>query len=326
MSATRKYDGSASLFGNSYPDRMKDSIRLYNPLNLRYSDQEIIKMDQELQEYLKTGKTSKSNDELWHMHYVARGNLHPETRQPINKLFRWPAFVPTNIPLIMGISVLPPTPFNQIFFQSLNQTYNFGNNVVNSSASNKKSMTELSISYIAAVSSAIIGSAGLRHFIQKKNPTSGLGKAALMFTPYFGLVFASSVNLAFSRSKELAEGIPINHPTTQAQLPDLKSKVAARSAFLDSWLVRITIPIPLTTIPMFATAFATKRFSWYKHAFPKLIWDASIVGASLWGALIFFLSGIQPIGNTTLGELEPHIRQTFKDMPANTPITFNKGM
>src|SRR3990167_7845209 len=161
MSGTKKYDGSASLFGDTYSDRMKDSMRLYNPLNLRYSDAEIIKMDQELQDYLKTDKT---NDQLWHMHYIARGNLHPETKQPISKLFRWPAFVPTNIPLIMGISVLPPTPFNQIFFQSLNQTYNFGNNVANSSASNKKSKTELTVSYIAAVSSAIVGSAGLRAF------------------------------------------------------------------------------------------------------------------------------------------------------------------
>jgi Sideroflexins len=326
MSAVKKYDGSTSLFADDYTGRMKDSIRLYNPFNLRYSDEEIIKMDKELQDYLKSGKSTKSNDDLWHMHYVARGNLHPETRQPLNKLFRWPAFVPTNIPLILGISVLPPTPFNQIFFQSLNQTYNFGNNVVNSSASNKKSTTEMTISYLAAVTSAIVGSAGLRAFLQKKNPTSTLGKGLLMFTPYIGLVFASSVNLAFSRSKELTDGIPINHPATQAQIPELKSKAAARSAFLDSWLVRITIPIPLVLVPMISTSIATKRFSWYKRTLPKLLYDSTVVGATLWGALILFLSGIKPIGNITLGELEPHIRQSFKELPANTPITFSKGM
>ena len=326
MSGTKKYDGSASLFGDTYSDRMKDSMRLYNPLNLRYSDAEIIKMDQELQDYLKSGKTDKSNDQLWHMHYIARGNLHPETKQPITKLFRWTAFMPANIPLIWGVSILPPTPFNQIFFQSLNQTYNFGNNIANASASNKKSKTELTVSYIAAVSSAIVGSAGLRSFLQKKNLPGWPGKVLLSCTPYMGLVFASSVNLAFSRSRELTEGIPINHPVTGAQIPDLKSATAARKAFLDSWLVRITIPIPLVTIPMLSTAIATKRFSWYKRTLPKLLYDSTIVGAALWGALILFLSGIKPTGNTTLGELEPHIRQTFKDLPANTPVTFSKGM
>ena len=143
------------------------------------------------------------------MHYICKGNLHPETGQPVNRLFRWSNFVVTNIPLIMGLAVLPPTTFNQIFFQSLNQSYNFGNNVSNASSSNQKSTGELAVSYVAAISSAVAGSAGLRSYLVRRNFQGPLGRGLVALTPLFGIVFASSVNLTFSRSKELLNGIPV---------------------------------------------------------------------------------------------------------------------
>ena len=71
------------------------------------------------------------------------GNLHPETGKPVFQLFRWSAFAPMNIPIIVFLAILPPTTLNQVFGQSLNQTLNFGVNVSNASASNVMDVKEI---------------------------------------------------------------------------------------------------------------------------------------------------------------------------------------
>lgn len=321
-----KFAEGARLYDDTYIGRVKHSYRLYHPMNSLYSNETIIGFNQELKEYLKTGQTKRSNEELWDLHYIVKSNLHPETEQPVNYLFRWCNFVPTNIPLILGIAVLPPTTFNQIFFQSLNQSYNFGVNVSNASASNQNSSTELGISYLAAVSSAIVGSAGLRAALQKLSLKGPLGKALLLSTPYLGLVLASSVNLFFSRSKELNDGIPVDDPATNAPIPGLRSQAAAKSAFFESWLIRILIPLPLIFGPMAASKWASKNTKFYQKTLPKFAFDTTVVAGSLWGALVFVMSGFSNTGKIKLNQLEPEFRQTLKQYPEDKEITFTKGL
>lgn len=69
-------------------------------------------------------------------------NLHPETGNPVFPTFRWSAFAPMNIPIIILLAILPPTTMNQVIGQSLNQTLNFGVNVANASASNTMDIKE----------------------------------------------------------------------------------------------------------------------------------------------------------------------------------------
>ena len=69
-------------------------------------------------------------------------NLHPETGNPIFPTFRWSAFAPMNIPIIVILAILPPTTMNQVIGQSMNQTLNFGVNVANASASNTMDIQE----------------------------------------------------------------------------------------------------------------------------------------------------------------------------------------
>ena len=59
------------------------------------------------------------------------------------------------------------------------------------------------MAYGLAVSSAILGSVGLRKLLLKVKLPGLLGKCLLESTPYLGLVTASSVNLLFSRNKDL---------------------------------------------------------------------------------------------------------------------------
>ena len=160
----------------------------------------------------------------------------------------------------------------------------------------------------------------------KRNSQSTFGRLLVSSTPFIGMIFASSVNLSFSRSKEVMNGIPINNPATNQQDPSLVSKKAARQAFLDSWLIRILMPIPLTLIPRLSSNWAARNMKFYQKAFPKLMFDVTVVGFSLWGALLVILSGFSNVGTRKLQDLEPHIQEALKDFPPTTEITFSKGL
>lgn len=322
----KKFEKGAQLYEDNYWGRVQDSVRLYNSMSALYSDDQLKVFNEELKAYIETGVTKKSNEELWKMNYIVKGNLHPETEQPVNKLFRWSTFVPVNVPIILGISVLPPTPLNQIFFQSLNQSYNFGLNFCNSSASNTKSTNEMVTSYLAAIGSSIVGSAGLRELVIRSNLKGPLGRLLLNCTPIIGLIFASSVNLYFSRTKELREGIPVNDPDTGLPMTDVPSKVAAKSAFMESLLIRWLIPIPLFVIPRFASGWAAKNAKFYQKTIPKLAFDSAVVGASLWGSLIFVLSGFTNEGYVKLNKLEPELQERLKAHKPDQTISFAKGL
>jgi len=51
---------------------------------------------------------------------VVNGSIHPDTGKPIPWLMRMSAFVPVNIPIIFGMLMARPSPFNIVFYQWLN--------------------------------------------------------------------------------------------------------------------------------------------------------------------------------------------------------------
>ena len=73
--------------------------------------------------------------ERQHKKLILTSCWHPDTNEPI----MWPArsstFVTTNIPIITGMLLAPPSPMNTIFWQWINQTYNAGLNYGNRNAS-----------------------------------------------------------------------------------------------------------------------------------------------------------------------------------------------
>jgi hypothetical protein len=62
---------------------------------------------------------------------------------------------------------------------------------------------EIAEAYGLAVTSAIAGSVGLKKVFEAIKLPGVLGKFMIASTPYLGLCLASSVNLFFSRSKDL---------------------------------------------------------------------------------------------------------------------------
>lgn len=267
------------------------------------------------------------------MKYACLGNMHAETGEPITLPFRWATFPIANIPICVGLAVLPPTPINQFIAQSVNQTYNFGINVSNASASNQLSTTELSSSYVAAISSAILGSVGLRKGLEKAKLPGLFGKFMLGCTPFLGVALASSVNLFFSRYKEVKEGISVINPKTGENFVGVKSTAAGMFSFKDSLLLRWLIPVPsiLSVLPLvflfpgMMSNLAKKQFKWYARKGPALMYDATNAYIAIAFATIFAMACIEPMGKLKKKDFEPEFQKVLEGFEDDEVIQFYKG-
>ena len=322
----KKFKKGAQLYGDSYFERLKDRQKLYSVSSLKYSDAELMEINKELKEYYESGVTKRTNEELWAMYYAVKCNIHPETGKPVTKIFRWSTFVPVNVPIMIGVSCITPSPFNQIFFQSLSQTYNFGRNLVNSTTVNQRTNYELITSWSAAVFAAIVSSAGLREVFNRMKKKGKLVTAIMPWTPLCGIFVANTVTLYFSRSKELKYGIPVHHPATDMPIEEMPSRKAAFNAFMESWAIRMLLPIPMFVVPMISSRFAKKHFKFYSRTIPKLAFDASVAAASLSTGLIFIMAGFSTTGYVKLNKLEPRLQQRLKAYPPHTIIQYAKGL
>lgn len=47
---------------------------------------------------------------------IVNASIHPDTNKPVPWVMRMCAFVPTNLPIIFGMLMTPPTPVNTIFW------------------------------------------------------------------------------------------------------------------------------------------------------------------------------------------------------------------
>lgn len=61
--------------------------------------------------------------------------LNPDTKNFIPWTARMSSFLPLNLPISFGLIITPPTPFNTILWQWINQSYNAQNNYGNRNAS-----------------------------------------------------------------------------------------------------------------------------------------------------------------------------------------------
>jgi hypothetical protein len=165
---TKQFDAAVELYDlDTFYGRYRHFRLVLSPFNIFHSNESIKQYQKNIDDYTLTKVSKFTSRELWQQYYVIKSNLHPETKEAIQMPFRWSCFVPMNVPLLFGIGLLPPTPFNQAIFQSLNQAYNFGVNLFNASASNPMNNQEVMTSASLAIGSALLVSVGLRKALIK---------------------------------------------------------------------------------------------------------------------------------------------------------------
>jgi hypothetical protein len=128
---------------------------------------------------------------------------------------RTSAFVPTNIPIIAGMLLSAPTPFNTFLWQWVNQTYNAGLNYGNKNASCTTPPEEAFKRYLMAVIGAISlatlmrrGAAPLMHG-REGTLMGGLINSSVNFTV---VALGSALNMASLRWGETEKGINVLDP------------------------------------------------------------------------------------------------------------------
>ena len=97
----------------------------------------------------------------------------------------------TNLPIVYGFIIAAPTPFNTIFWQWLNQTYNAGYNYYNRNTTSKYTNSDVAKSYAGAVTISITTCLAIRKALEFK--TRHLTGAKLMLFNTLSSFIACSI-------------------------------------------------------------------------------------------------------------------------------------
>ena len=107
-----------NIFGydlDTFSGRFKHFLRVVNPINSFNKENTLLDYQKKV-ESLKMGDLTKlsssEKSELRNMETVLASSINPSSGTPIPWPMRTSAFVPTNIPIICGMLLTAPTPFN----------------------------------------------------------------------------------------------------------------------------------------------------------------------------------------------------------------------
>eukprot|EP00354_Favella_ehrenbergii_P003330 CAMPEP_0170462006 /NCGR_PEP_ID=MMETSP0123-20130129/7682_1 /TAXON_ID=182087 /ORGANISM="Favella ehrenbergii, Strain Fehren 1" /LENGTH=237 /DNA_ID=CAMNT_0010727135 /DNA_START=30 /DNA_END=743 /DNA_ORIENTATION=- len=142
---------------------------------------------------------------------VMASSVSPDSGETIMWATRTSAFVPTNIPIIVGMLCSPPTQMYTVFWQWLNQTYNAGLNYGNRNASSTQTTSELLQAYCIATGTAIGVAGSLRAMsgLMLKGQTGGIAQFLTYFIGYAAVASSSSANVYAMRMGEIKSGVAV---------------------------------------------------------------------------------------------------------------------
>eukprot|EP00358_Blepharisma_japonicum_P005028 CAMPEP_0202944806 /NCGR_PEP_ID=MMETSP1395-20130829/5693_1 /ASSEMBLY_ACC=CAM_ASM_000871 /TAXON_ID=5961 /ORGANISM="Blepharisma japonicum, Strain Stock R1072" /LENGTH=314 /DNA_ID=CAMNT_0049644055 /DNA_START=34 /DNA_END=978 /DNA_ORIENTATION=+ len=269
-----KYDQS-KFYG-----RLKFFLSLVNPMGLLYTQAQADEAKQILEDYKNgTLKRQYTDEELWHARWLKEAVFHPDTNEPILKIFRLSAFGGVNIPIGIGMLLSPKTPFNIAFWQAVNQTNNVGFNYCNRSINNPFTNTQLICSYLLATGSSVLIGLKFDKFITRHS-----GNSVLLRTlgPATAVAVAGCFNLLVIRYRELYEGISVYDENGK----DLgKSKIAAKDGLSKTLAIRFGFQYPVCFVPVI-TALGMRKMGIYPTAgIGKVLAEVFVISLSVFGVL-----------------------------------------
>lgn len=127
--------------------------------------------------------------------------IHPDNGEFIVWPMRLSSFVPMNLPIAFGMIITAPTPFNTIFWQWVNQTYNALLNYGNRNASSNYTTQDIMRGYSAACSSSIVVALGIRKALESRTKNMRGGKLVIFnsISAFFACSTAGFLNAYFMR-------------------------------------------------------------------------------------------------------------------------------
>lgn len=241
------------------------------------------------------------------MQTIVNASIHPDTNKPVPWVMRMCAFVPTNLPIIFGMLISPPTPVNTMFWQWLNQTYNAGMNYGNRNASSPQTTGDILFGYSMAVASSITISLSLRKLCAgiTKNMKGGTMVLANSIINYIAVASAGFLNSYCMRMGEMKKGIQILDEQGE---PIGISKKCAETAVMQTSLSRLVLSAPTFIIPGLSMFLLDKAGLIPKSRVPKTILELTVISVALYLALPVSVSLFPQRGEILASEIEEEFR------------------
>ncbi|CEL93476.1 unnamed protein product [Vitrella brassicaformis CCMP3155] len=238
---------------------------------------------------------------------VVSANCHSQTGLPLPLLFRLCTFVPVNIPTVAGMVLSPPTRFNTIFWQWVNQTYNALFNFCNANKSSRPAVAVVILGYLAAVTSAVSIALYFRIVFARVLPLPPIIRGALV--PFISVASANIANVLLMRVTELLKGIAV---TTEDGVVLGRSKRAARRALLQVCISRVMLPLPVVVVPtVFRVLFRFLPAALRTQQFFPFVYEMASCIAALWAALPFALALFPEKGRMSVASLESELQAAY---------------
>ncbi|EQC34559.1 hypothetical protein SDRG_07884 [Saprolegnia diclina VS20] len=312
---------------STYYGRWKHFSELVAPSSFFVSDKTIDASKAIIDGY-KTGVLptgAVTNAELWDARRICESVFHPQTGEKLPLLFRMPAFVPVNIPICSGMVLAPPTLFNTIFWQWINQSYNAGFNYANRNASGVDDTTAIAKAYASAVLISCGASVGLGKAVEHASFLGASARLALSRTvPFVAVAAAGAGNAVFMRLKELTEGIDVIDDEGVARG---RSQNAGKQSLTQVAMTRVALPMPILLFPPFILEAMKKVNALPKNRIGRVVTEISVVTLCIWGAFPAAIALFPQYGTIAATELEPQYQHLINSKGERvTHFTYNKGI
>eukprot|EP00347_Sterkiella_histriomuscorum_P004533 403360099 len=286
--------------------------------------------DKEEEQFKKTGSrrmllTPEKVKELRTAETVVSVAVHPDTGNYIPWVCRLSSFLPCNIPIAFGFIIAAPTPFNTIFWQWINQTYNALMNYGNRNATSLYTTEDILKSYSVAVGSSIGVALGIRKMLSgySKNAVGARLIVLNSISSFFACSTAGYLNAFFMRRTELEKGIDI---MDQEGKFVGKSKIAAQNAVSQTANSRFFLAIPIFFPPTMLYLIEKKNMM-PKNFYLRTCLEVSLIACELYFAAPMAISVYPQSATIQSTDLEKEF-QELRDSRGEIirEFVFNKGL
>jgi len=234
--------------------------------------------------------------------------------------------MPINIPICFGFIIAAPTPFNTIFWQWINQTYNAFLNYGNRNASSVYTTQDIFKSYSIACASSITVGLAIRKLLAKRS-AAATGASLIVLNSvgsFFACASAGFMNAWFMRQTEMNKGISVLDPETEEPLG--KSKDCAYHAVLQTAISRIFLNVTIFVPPFFLLAIERMRLM-PKNFYLKTLVEGLLISLELYFAVPLGIAIYPRMGTIEADKLEEEF-QGLKNKKGEVirEFIFNKGL
>ena len=253
--------------------------------------------------------------------------IHPDTGKIIPWALRFSSFLPMNLPISFGFIFAAPTPFNTIFWQWINQTYNAALNYENRNASSTYTTEDIVKSYTVATSSAIAVALAIRKAVEKQANQMKGGKLVLLnsVSSFVACALSGFLNAYFMRQTEIQKGIDVCDKETGKSYG--KSKICAQTAVMQTSISRIFLVLTIFVPPVCLMGLERAKLM-PKNRVAKFSVELALLCLELYFAVPLGLALYSRQGTVAAKVLEPEFHEIRDEKSGKfvSEFIFNKGL